>query len=531
MRCLHLASIPAAILAVACALTGAARADADPPYVPPPFLASPPALPPGSGDKVLQLDLAGAIEIALRQNLGIATSRSSLELARLGVAQQIWSAYEPKLSLGYGHSASDQPPATLQAGQPGSVITQSNDSWNTQVTQNLPTGGSVSAGVLGGRSVSSSGTAVEPLNYAAQASVALSQPLLRGFSPDLVIPRAQIITARISSERARYDFEASAAGLIQQTEAAYWKVVAALYAYGVDVKSQQLAEETTALLRRQIDAGIALSSDLPGAEATLAQRKLDVLAAAAAIDQAWDELRTVLNLPRDQWTIPILPTDRPRFEPGELPSAEVALDTAIHHRPELARANLDLDLSRLQIRQAENNALPGLNVSAGATTYGQAATLGSAASQLVSRSNSGWNVGLTLDLAPLGRANKVNAEMLQIQRQNQIVTQEQLVQGVWNQVRTALRDQRAAALRVIQASKSRTLAGLSLEIENRKYASGTSATIGNLGISKAQNDLATAELAELGALLTHAQAATSLLLATGQLLDKRHVKVQAAEER
>lgn len=99
------------------------------------------------------------------------------------------------------------------------------------------------------------------------------------------------------------------------------------------------------------------------------------------------------------------------------------------------------------------------------------------------------------------------------------------------QVRAALRDQRAAALRVIQASKSRTLAGLSLEIENRKYASGTSPNLGNLAIAKAQNDFASAELIELGALLTRAQAATSLLLATGQLLDKRHVKVQVAEER
>jgi hypothetical protein len=44
------------------------------------------------------------------------------------------------------------------------------------------------------------------------------------------------------------------------------------------------------------------------------------------------------------------------------------------------------------------------------------------------------------------------------------------------------------------ASKSRTLTGQSLEIENRKYASGTSS---NLAIAKAQNDLASAELAEL----------------------------------
>ncbi len=120
-------------------------------------------------------------------------------------------------------------------------------------------------------------------------------------------------------------------------------------------------------------------------------------------------------------------------------------------------------------------------------------------------------------------------ELIQrIQHHNQITSQDQLVQTIWNQVRTALRDQRAAALRVIQASKSRTLTGQSLEIENRKSRSGTSS---NLAIAKAQNDLASAELAELGALLTHAQAATALLLATGQLLDTRHIQVEVAEER
>src|SRR4051812_5857764 len=290
MRCFRLASIPTviptAILTLGLALAGAARGDDAPPYQPPPFLAAPPALPPGSGDHVLRLDLAGAIAIALQQNLGIVVSRSQVELARLGVAHAIWSAYEPRLSLGYTRSGSETPPATLQAGQPGSVITQRSDSWTASVAQNLPTGGSVAASVSGGRVASSSGTAVEPLTYSSSATLQLSQPLLRGGSWDLVIPRMTILTAKIGAVKARYDFESSAASLIQQIEADYWKVVAVLYAYGVELKSQQLAEDTAALLRRQVAVGMAASSELPGAEATLAQRQLDVLAAEAAIDQA-----------------------------------------------------------------------------------------------------------------------------------------------------------------------------------------------------------------------------------------------------
>src|SRR3954470_6132873 len=298
MRSTHLASISAAILAVACALAGAARGDADPPYVPPPFLTSPPALPPGSGDQVLRLDLAGAIALAMQHNLGIAVQRSQIKLARLGVAHAVWSAYEPMLGLSYGHTGSEQPPTTLQAGQPGSLISQSSDSWSAGVSQRLPTGGSVSATVTGSRVASSSGTAVEPLNFAPAATIQLTQPLSRGVSTDLAIPQMAILAAKIGSEKARYDFEASAAAVVQLTEVNYWKVVAVLYGHGVAVKSQQLAEDTAALVRRQVAAGMTPSSELPGAEATLAQRKLDVLAAAAGLDQAWDELRTVINLPR-----------------------------------------------------------------------------------------------------------------------------------------------------------------------------------------------------------------------------------------
>lgn len=523
-----LAVLSLAAAAATGALAGSARGDADPPYVPPPFLAEPPALPPGAGDHVLRLDLAGAIEVALRQNLGIAIKRSTVRSTRLTVAQAIWSMYEPVLNLSYGRSSSDQPPTTLQAGQPGSLINATSDTATASIAQRLPTGATLSASVSAGRTRSSSGTAIEPLNYATSATLSLSQPLLRGFSPDLAIPQMAILTAKLESDRARYEFETSAAALIQQTETAYWGVVSRLYAYGIAARSQQLAEDTTELVRRQVAAGMTSSAQLPGAEATLAQRKLAVLTAEAAVDAASDQLRAILNLPRPQWALPILPTERPRFDAGAPPTAEIALDTAIHHRPEIASMKLDLDKLALDLRQAQNTALPDLGIDVSTSSYGQGPALGNAIGQLTSHGSTGWSAGLHLSWAPLGRTNRVNAELQRIRSEVQIGNQEQLVQTIWSEVRRAVRDQRAAALQVILASKSRTLTSQSLEIENRKYASGTSS---NLAIATVQNALAEAEVAEIDALLNHAQAETALWLATGQLLDQRHVKIEIAEER
>src|SRR5262249_31850355 len=100
---------------------------------------------------------------------------------------------------------------------------------------------------------------------------------------------------------------------------------------------------------------------------------------------------------------------------------------------------------------------------------------------------------------------------------------EQRVQAIWNEVRTAFRNQRAASLQVTAASRARTLANDSLEIENRKYIAGTSTSI---NLAMLQKGLADAELAELGALLGHDKAATALLLATGQLLEQRHIQLE-----
>jgi outer membrane protein TolC len=115
--------------------------------------------------------------------------------------------------------------------------------------------------------------------------------------------------------------------------AAYWNVVSTLYAYGVQVKAQKLAEDWVTLVRRQIAAGISPGSDLTGAENTFAQHKVSVLQQEAAVEQAWDALRAVLNLPRDQWTRPILPTARPHLTPAEPATPEQALETAMQRRP------------------------------------------------------------------------------------------------------------------------------------------------------------------------------------------------------
>ncbi len=494
------------------------------PYAPPEFLSAPPTLPAGHDTNAMRLGLDDALSIAMKQNLGIALERKSVKATELGESLAFWSMYEPTLNLGYAHSGSEQPPTTIQAGLPGSSITSTSNSWDASLSQRLPTGGTVTVGMTNRRDVSSAGTAVEPVTNTTALTFSFTQPLFRGFSRDLAIPRYAILSARIASEQERHNLEIAAASLVQQTETAYWDVVFALYSYDVTVKSQDLAEQTLALVRRQIAAGITPASELTGAENTVAQREVAVLGAAQSVEQAWDALRTILNLPREQWQQPILPIDRPQFLPGKLPTDDEALAIAVRRRPELAQSDLDLESSRLAMRKAENDRLPQIDLGINTSVYGQGSTYGGALAQLGDHRETGWAVTLNLTWTPMQRATKTAVELARIQHEVRIANREQRVQTIWNDVRAALRNQRAAELGVIAASKSRMLANDSLAIENKKYATG-SLSASNITIATLQNGLASAEVTELSALLAHEKARSALLLATGQLLDRHHIQL------
>jgi len=515
-----------AIASVACLLAGAAPAEeAAHDYVPAEFLSRDPQLPPGYDDgQALRLDLDGAIVCALRSNLNLAIEREQLRSTELGESVATWSMYEPTLGASYGHGGANQPPTSAQAGVPGSVIRSTNDNWDLSVSQGLPTGGHASVDFSSTRVASSSGTAVEPLNYTSTLSFVFNQPLLRGFSLDLAIPRHEQLTAKIATEQERHRVAIAAAGVIQQTEAAYWEVVYALYSYNVTARSLQAAADTVALAKRQLDAGVGSPSEVTCAETTYARRKIDVLTAAASVEQAWDALRTVINLPHDQWSRPVMPTDRPHYDPATTaPSEDAAYQTAVAHRLEIADLELDTRAAELALRKSRNDNLPQINLGIQGSIFGQDPRYGGAIGQVGSRSDTGWSIGLGLTWTPLGKVAKANNEIARIQHDLRATTRELRLQAIWTEVRNAVRAQRAATLEVVAASQSRQIAGHNLELETRKYQSGQSS---NLAIATAQNELAEAELTELRDVIGHVKATTELWLATGQLLDQRHVALQ-----
>jgi outer membrane protein len=509
---------------VACTLALlCARAEADDVYTPPDFMGATPPLPTFiDAAAVWKLDLAEALQLAVRNNLNISLERKSVVVADLGI-DVAGGTYEPTVTASVNHSSADTPPTTAQGGAADQNFTTVSDLWSLGATERLTTGTQLGISYGTTRTKSSLGTAVEPLNYYSSVTLSVTQPLLHGFSTDLVIPRLPLLTAHIASERERRQLAIAATDVIERTEDAYWDVTQALYTYDLELRSAKRAEDQLALTKRQIEAGLLAPSDLIAAESTLAQRQLRLVQAEDAIGQSWDALRAILNLPRDQWVRPILPVEVPKFTP-EVQSSDAALAIAMKRRPELAQSELDLESAELGIRRADNDKLPEIDVGVTGSVVGQDASYGPTLHQLGAIDASGWSVFMNLTWTPLRRASTAAAEISRINQTMAVSRRDQLVQAIWLAVRDAIRNQKSAGRQVIAAAKSRQLAELNLEIEQRKFLNGTS---NNIFVAGRQEELASAQLSELGAVLGHKKATAAVLRATGQLLEARSIRLDA----
>ena len=508
-------------LAVIALASPAVRADEDRSYALPDFLAKPPPLPAGQAGAVWRLDLTEALRIAVHENSGIALERSSLRISKLNTTVAA-GIFEPVLQAGLSHASTNTPPLTVQQGMAGAIVNDKTDAWQVSLSDRLSTGMQLSLGFLNARDKSSAGTAVAPLNYRSTVQLSATQPILRGFSLDRVLPELPVLRAKLTSERERHQLALTLTDIVERTEDAYWDVVAAVYRYDLSVRSLGLADDQLRLTQRQIDSGVLPASDLIAARSTLAQRQLNVVTAEEGIGAASDQLRAIMNLPRAQWARPILPVDVPAFAPVDL-APDAALEIAAHHRPELAQAEIDLQATLLSIREAENNKLPAIDVGATLNVVGQDTGYGSTLGQLPGFDGNGWSVFLNFTWTPLSRATSAQVEIERTRHTSSEINRAQLVQKIWFEVREALRTQRTAARQVLAAANFRELAEQSLAVEQRKFLNGTSF---NYVVAQRQDELANAQLAELTALLSHEKASAALARATGQLLEQRHIELQ-----
>lgn len=215
--------------------------------------------------------------------------------------------------------------------------------------------------------------------------------------------RGELAKARLSEEAAALGVLQQALDLQRAAAHQYWNWVVAGERLRVAESLLRLAKERDRALTRRVKAGDLAAFEAQDNERAMLQREGQKIAAAQLLQQAAVALSIFL---RDEEGRPRVPS--PSLLPASLPSisapeqaSELELDEALARRPDVARLELTRQARALDLRLAENAALPLIDVSAAA-----AKDLGPGPED---RARPELQLGLLLEVPTLNRAAKGRA--------------------------------------------------------------------------------------------------------------------------
>ena len=488
-------------------------------------------------DDAVTLSIEEAIEIALRQNIGLLIERYVRSETRLGVEQTL-GIYDTV--AGFTAFASD---ATEPAVSTITGTSTSNQAFNFDFDQVIPTGGTVTLGWENSRQEEDSPTALFSPRYNSNLTFTFVQPLLRDFGR--LPTERQIMLARSRNQGSRDELERQVNLVTQAVINAYWDLVGARDQLGVAHQSLDLAKELHERNRIQVEVGTLAPLELVQSEAAIATREEDIIRAQGLVGDAEDALRRLLNLPQGAlWQAEIRPSTEPEADKVAI-DLEQAIQTALVERPEIRAQQQVIEQARIDWGYSRNQLRPSLNLTVDYGLSGVGGTLferdratgqilsrfpggfGDALDQVVGFDFDGWTARLVFGYPLQNRSARAQLASDRLAHER---TQAQLAdvqQAIITEVRQTARRVDTALKSIDAARASVRFQERSLEAERKRYENGMSSSF---EITRIQDDLTQARSREVNAVVTYRRAIADFLRATGQLLDRWNITLDDPEE-
>jgi HAE1 family hydrophobic/amphiphilic exporter-1 len=485
-----------------------------------------------SNPRAMRLSLDDAIRTAVGQNIGVQIQRFDYREA----GQSLREAYGPFdwfTTADVEHS-SNRSPAISQFQSSGSRRTFA----NLGVSQLLPTGGTYSVGINNSRTVTAGGgTFISPA-YGSSLSVGLDQPLLRNFGLD--INRRQITIARNTLGINSEEFKRIMINTAVSVEQAYLDLVYARRFVDVQKEALFLARDQGRITQIRINVGASAPLDILQPRVQIATTEELLIAAVAAVRDAEDQLRALLNLPQDEWDRPIVPTEAVTYTPMSVDVAS-SVARAFELRPELRENLLTTANAKVQYAYARNQVRPKLDALLNYTAAGlggHAAIIDPVTGQVTGFDNTGlphavgqvlgndfpsWTIGFTVGVPILNIGARAEAKRAELEIDRTRALEDQTRQTIALDVRTTARAIDTAAKEITATKTAREAAEQNLDAERKRYENGMTTIFQVLQI---QQQLSDSRAREVQALVAYNKAVASYHRAVGDLLDIRNIKVE-----
>jgi outer membrane protein TolC len=477
------------------------------------------ALPPvDPGRTLIPMTLEDAIARALESNLDIQSARLSPRIQEFSL-RSAQAAFSPTFNLTYGYNNSTNQSTSQLDG--GARTTNERQTFNSSFSKTMAfSGGRLSANFNNSRNETNNAFSVRNPSYNSTVSFNYSQPLLAGLRADN--QRTALVTQQIQAEIVDLQVRAQIENVSHQVRRAYWALRAAIEQIEIQRRSLALAQQQLAENRLRVQAGRMTELQLVQSEAQVASAEQALLNAEISWRNQEFAFKRLLLAGADDalLTQTVNPTSQPVLLDQEV-DIPAAVAKALRERADIRQQRQQLDISNLNLDVSKSNALPDLTLTAAYSLQGvggnlyersglggdavllEAGGYGDALKAIRNFDTPTWSLTLNASY-PLGtNVNKANLERARLQlRQTELALKSQEL-AILTQVTNSGLTVRNTFLQYEAARRSREAAERNAEAELLRYGVGVAI---NFEVVQAQNQLTTARLSELRAIIDHVNA-------------------------
>jgi len=500
-------------------------------------------------DGVLELSLADAVNLSIQRSLNVELIRFDPLVAQedLGAA---WGAYDPQIYGTGGYSNLETPTASQILGN----VILNNEQWDGEAGLNglIPwLGGSYQIGYSGSELVTNSRIAQLSPEFRAGYLAQIQVPLLRGLFWSE--PWTAVRLTRIGVDASQFQFASQLMTIVQQTEDAYWRLIARQDERRVAEKSLETAKALLEQTEAQFEVGVVSKVEVVQAEAGVADREFRLIVADAAERNTQDALIDLVLGPylEPETELTVHATDRPEEITVREVSAAAATEHAMARRPELDLADQEIEARKVDVAARSNDRLPQLDVIA---SYGKDGIAGRTNPDCLNFTTGGgacadapgipprWNDAdrhlfdgtgaesytvqgvLSIPLGNNTARHLHDRAKLELRRAE--TRRVQLEQSIVSEVRRAARNLRSAVEGIEAAERGRVAAEEQLRAERIRLEHGESTPF---DVLLREENLVTAEAQKILAEEAYHNAISALDRAQGTILERHQIVVEDAE--
>ena len=512
--------------------------------------AAPDAVDQGAPDtddsQTMRLSLDESIQLALQNNLDVEVQRFT-PLITGEQETEAWGAYDPEFFAEFGYSDTEDPSSFTLEDRPWTVTEQASyDGFGGfRGTPSLPEFRiqfSIQRGAHHDQQLPVQTLSPE---YRSSFSLSVSQPLLRGLIWNEAWTRVK--TTRIRYDESLENFRRRVMDTVQEVEDAYWNLIATSEQKRVARKSLETAKALLDQTETQYEVGVVSKVEVVEAEAGVADRDFNLIAADNRYRTAQDRLINLVlgtGLTADS-ALRIEPTDPPKDYVTYHVDAEEATKRAFEQRPELKIADDAIERQKLELKFAKNERLPSLDIQ---FNYGNRGLAGKQNPNLldfngdpvdpdtVPEGNFGDTVDdfltdsaadqisaralLTIPLTNTAARSKVSQSELALRRTT--VQKRRLEQNIILEVRKAVRDLQSSQEGIEAAQRASEASAEQLRAERIRLEYGESTPF---DVLLREEDFVEAESREIDAIRLYRTSVTGLSRAQGSILANRNIAI------